>query len=128
MENQMEFEGFEKKPESESEKGRRLRDEGIQKTVSHADAKRPGWSIDAGIWAARFLEKSPLAKTGFECGDVRAWAEKHGFPPPKGPRAWGGVLQGFAKRKRIKKIGTRVTNYAYAHKGNANVWVRSDVV
>lgn len=100
----------------------RLKEQGIQMAVDHANSVEPGWSEKAYQLLNEFL----LINTGeFMAEDVRSYAAVIDFEIPPSSRAWGGVIQRAAKSGIIKQVGFGKTKNVKAHRTPAAIWKRS---
>jgi len=101
----------------------RLRDEGIEMAVNHADAfYRP----DAFIWrdiAYDFLVKVSKWYAGvWQVEDIRKLAEDKNIPVPPDSRAWGGVIRRAAAAGLVEKVGVQSKASTICHRGFASLW------
>lgn len=78
--------------------------------ASHADREIADWSKNALAFFDLYAHQKP---DGFLTEEVRAWAEKMGFPPPPDDRAWGHIAKKAAKQGIVVPIG-----YAKAKSSN----------
>jgi len=99
------------------ETGKELRDEGIKKSLEHADEKIENWSKSA----YDFLKEFAKSNKQFLVEDVRlASAGVVDEPPSK--RAWGGVIVMARKNGVVKKIGYKEVSNPLAHRTPATLW------
>jgi hypothetical protein len=105
------------------DEGARLRDEGIDRAVAHADRVKPGWSQMAYEELKAFLIHTGLNE--FTSEHVRDFADAWGFQPPPEKRAWGGVMLRAARAGLIRKTGQYTTSMnANCHNMPKALWVR----
>lgn len=97
--------------------GNDLRDEGIKRSVDHADDVIDSWSDRA----YRFLNDYIKSNREFMAEDVRV-ASINQLPEPPSLRAWGGVFVRAAKSGLIVRIGFRNVINHKAHSTPASVW------
>lgn len=95
-----------------------LRDAGIKLAADHAERESPGW----GELALGYVKEYACYHTEFTGEDCRMYAESRGFEAPPHKRAWGSVLLSAARRRIIKKIGTRQVQNPRAHMAIATLW------
>lgn len=102
--------------------GRKLRDEGIQKAVDHANEVHDRWADEAYEHFKMYLNNHPIGFK-FMIEDFREYSR--GFlPSPPSKRAFG-VLAVRAKRDElIKKAGYGQVSNPSAHRANASVWIK----
>lgn len=96
-------------------------DAGMTVAASHADRTYSGWSDDAVEFFALFARRS--GDNPFMTEEVRAWAEKLGFPPPPDSRAWGHVAKRAAISGAVRKIGYDKQRSATCHGSPKTLWV-----
>lgn len=73
--------------------------------------------------AVAIILRVAAARGRFTIDDVRALADKEGFPGPQEPRAWGGAMNAAAKSGRIRATGEyHRTAQAGSHAGARSVW------
>lgn len=94
-----------------------LRDEGMERAITHADMASLNWSDRAFL----FLYKYAKSHSTFSGEQVRE-ASKDKLEAPPHLRAWGGVIMSAAKRGVIEKIGYIQVENPLAHKANAALW------
>jgi hypothetical protein len=98
--------------------GEALRDDGIDRAISHAGHE----------WAARaygyFIEYAARVgvHTEFQTEDVRQWAESIGFARPPDPRSWGAVAVRARRAGITKKVGNGPAKAARVHCGLVSIW------
>jgi hypothetical protein len=105
-----------------AEEGQRLRDEGMQKAVDHANAVSPEWSKRA---VNVFQTYVSLLRSGatFKTEDVRVWANLNNrIDTPPHARAWGGIAARASKLGIIKKIGYTQTVNPKSHSATCALW------
>lgn len=88
------------------------RDDGISRSVDHADRKEPNWS-DAALFMVRRYAR--MSGAPFMAEDARAFADKMGLNDPPDGRAWGAVFQRARKSGLIEMVG-----YAPAKSSNCS--------
>jgi hypothetical protein len=108
----------------EKDEGARLRDEGIDRAVAHADRVTPKWSERAYEGLRRFMVYVS-GKDEFTSEHVRYFAEGWGLPSPPDKRAWGVVMMRAARAGLIRKTGRFTTSRnPNCHKMPKALWVR----
>ncbi len=106
--------------QAELDFGRKLRDEGMQRSADHAEKSEPGWSDIALDFLAKYLK----GKDGqFMAEEVRMESVGIVSAPPHA-RAWGSVMIRAAKAKLIRKVGLGTVKNSKAHKCFATIWTR----
>lgn len=104
----------------DSERGKVLRDEGIDQAVSHAEQEIPGWADIAYNFLLTFISKH---NGTFMAEEVRVQAELNDVPVPPSLRAWGSVIARAAKNELIKRVGYRQVRNVKAHCTPATLWI-----
>jgi hypothetical protein len=105
------------------ERGRVLKEKGMQKAVTSADKDTPKWSVYAYKLLLEFLDQH---HGEFMTEDVRSYAAmKEDFPLPPSARAWGSIIVKAKNNGLVKSIGTRAVKNVKAHQCYANYWVKS---
>lgn len=97
-----------------------LRDEGIERAVSHANKKVSQWSAKALSLLKIYLITHRLA---FQCEDFRNWCVGKLQEPPS-LRAFGGVIQTAKREKIIKHVGYKAVSNPKAHLTPASIWLK----
>lgn len=97
--------------------GERLRDQGIDRAVDHADRAQPNWADVAFAYVCKH------ARGCFTAEDIRLEAEANGVPSPAHERAWGGVMV----RVRIQGIAIPTDRFRSAkdsksHRAPKRIW------
>lgn len=96
-------------------------DAGMTVAASRADRTIAGWGDDAlGLFRLYAIQKPD----GFLTEEVRAWAEKLGFPPPPDNRAWGHVAKRAAMAGHVRSAGFRKQTSSTCHGSPKTLWVR----
>lgn len=103
--------------------GERLRDEGIQTAIDHADHIHTNWSERAFKLFEKWLSGWPYGYC-FLIEDFRQSAKIHGLPDPPSKRAFGGIAVKAKNRGLIKSIGTQRVKNKQAHCANASAWMK----
>jgi hypothetical protein len=114
---ELSFQTLNKSLDDSIEKANRLRDNGISRSVNHADDKLEDWSIRA----YSFLEEYCKLNKVFMGEDVRV-ASDGIVPEPPSKRAWGAVMLKAAKNNLIINIGFSRTKSEGSHRGVASLW------
>ncbi len=96
-------------------------DAGMLVAASHADRIREGWSDDALEFFGLFAQKS--GGEPFMTEEVRAWAERLGFPPPPDSRAWGHVAKRAAAEGLVRHAGYGRQRSSTCHGSPKTLWV-----
>lgn len=102
--------------------GQRLRDEGIQRAIEHADRENAGWSNRA---ANLFIEYMGLYGKGhrFKTEDVRIYGKLNDkIEEPPSNRAWGSVARKIVASGLIKSAGQATVTNPKAHCAFATLW------
>lgn len=102
----------------------RLRDEGIDRAVAHADQVLPRWADKAYEALCCFLEVT-LKTDQFNSEPVIEYAYSIGVPKPPDGRAWGGVFMRAARAGLIVKVGYGPTRNPKHHKDISALWRRA---
>lgn len=97
--------------------GEELRDEGIQRAVSHAEETVPDWADKAYAFLLRYMETHPE----FMAEEVRE-ASAGVVPAAPSARAWGGVIRRAASDGRIYRIGFQSVKNPKAHCAPCTLW------
>lgn len=90
---------------------RAMRDDGIARAETHADAETPAWSTRAREFARAYAERHAI----FTAEDVRAAADAAGFPLPPDARAWGGAFTALRRSAAIEPDGFVEAANPHAH-------------
>ncbi len=98
-------------------RGEELRDQGIQKSLDHANSKIDSWGESAYI----FLNGYALKHNIFMAEDVRVASQGIVEVPPS-KRAWGAVFVKAKKNKLIKSKGFGTVKNPNAHRTPATIW------
>lgn len=99
--------------------GQLFRDEGMERSLQHADQVEPGWS-DQALAEVRRMATDRHEFTGEHVADV---ARARGVPEPIERRAWGQVMATAARRGWIEPTGVFETSrHAQAHCRPVRVW------
>ena len=85
--------------------------EGAQRAMDHADQTVTCWSDQARGFMAEFIR----AHASFPSEDVWIAAEKAGIPKPPDRRSWGGVINGFTRRRLIRAVGSGFSKLPHLH-------------
>jgi len=101
---------------------RKLRDEGMQRAVDHADRENPSWSDKAMGFLDEYLSR--LRSQTFRSEDIRKFAEREGLPIPPDKRAWGSIMTKAAKAGKIKKLGWTTASDPKVHKNPVSLWCK----
>lgn len=99
--------------------GRDLREQGIYRAVSHANATHAEWSEKAYKVLKDFLTMT--RGNTFMCEDVREFAINY-LPEPPTKRAWGSIIVRAKKDGIIKHCGFGQVTNPRAHRANASLW------
>lgn len=100
--------------------GRKLRDEGIQRAVDHADRKEDNWSDTAYQYFKIYLDHKPVGFK-FMIEDFREHVSGVLTDPPH-KRAFGSLAVRARKEGLIAHAGYRKVTNPTAHRANASVW------
>jgi hypothetical protein len=121
MIQQQEF-NFDAKPDLNVKEARRLRDEGIETAVAHANKVEPRW-IDK---AYEYFKNHFLLSTNgaFQMEEFRSYCAMMDFPLPAHNRAFGGVVVRAVKEGIIKSVGKQATRSKKSHCANAELWIQ----
>lgn len=104
------------------ERGRVLKEKGMQKAVTSADKDTPKWSVYAYKLLLEFLDQH---HGEFMTEDVRSYAAmKEDFPLPPSARAWGSIIVKARNNKLVQCIGTKNVKNIKAHSAFAAVWIK----
>lgn len=113
---------FEKAPDLNAKEGRRLRDEGIDRAVAHANKENPGWSDKV---YDLFVNKFLLNTNGpFLMEEFRSFCAQIDFDFPPDSRAFGAIPKRAKKEGLIKSVGTRPAKSKKSHMANYNIWIQ----
>ena len=96
---------------------RKLRDEGINKAIDHADKKDDKWSEKAYKYFLYYLK----SHCEFMAEDVRI-ASAGIIPEPPSKRAWGAIFVKAVKEGLIERKGFRNVKNPKAHLTPATLW------
>jgi hypothetical protein len=98
-----------------------MRDDGIDRAVSHADRVIPDWSEKAHALSIAYLQSlGSGAQTTSE--KVRIYAERAGLPHPPDKRAWGAVMLRLARAGRLRKRGWTTAEDPKVHCNPVSLW------
>jgi len=99
--------------------GVQLRDEGIERTLTHADRVIENWQEKAYKFLLRYVDNNKDYQ--FMAEDIRK--ESDGIvPEPPNSRAWGGIIVRAAKAGIIKRVGYKKVKNSKAHCTPAALW------
>lgn len=102
--------------------GERLKQEGLERAVDHAERVVPEWKEIAWDFFQKWLTRIPSGLK-FKMEDFRTWAECHDMPSPPSKRAIGFIPLKAVKEGLIKKCGlTSVTLNPKAHGCFCSQW------
>jgi hypothetical protein len=99
--------------------GERLKQEGINAAINHADFKIDGWQEKAWELFLRF----PIYQK-FMVEDLRSFSYKRGLPNPPSERAWGAIIIRAKKDRIVKHCGYASVKNPSAHRTPASVWMK----
>ena len=102
--------------------GRKLRDEGIQKAVDHANHVHEAWSEDAYRYFQIYLNHKPKGFK-FMIEDFREHIRGTLADPPH-KRAFGSLAVRARKEKLIAKAGHGQVANPTAHRCFATIWMK----
>jgi hypothetical protein len=97
------------------------RDKGIERAVSHAGKKSPGWIDDAYDMFKDWLTGWPVGFR-FTIESFRQIASIRGLPDPPHNRAFGGLAVRARNNKLIKAAGTVQVENVKAHRCYCTQW------
>jgi len=103
-------------------RGEDLRDEGIERAITHADYASEGWSELAYAFLKKYIESHSI----FMAEDVRQAASGI-VPLPPSNRAWGGIMVRAAHENLIYRCGFRNVKNARAHCTPAALWAAQSI-
>lgn len=104
------------------ETGTDLRDQGIERAVSHAERIDPGWKEKVWDLFKRWIAKKEVGYK-FLIEDFRRDVEKFGkIESPPSNRAFGFVSVRAAKQNLIIQVGTQKVKNKKAHRANSACW------
>lgn len=107
---------------NKTEAARRRRDEGIVRSILHADHESAHWPELAFIHLVKYAATNNQPWTVEE---AREWCYDHKLPEPPDHRAWGGVVQRAIRHRIIKRHGfgrTNSSNRSFMPRYIGNVW------
>lgn len=99
--------------------GAQLRDDGIERAVSHANEKHEDWSDSAFNFLLMYMRNH--RNEDFMGEEVREAAYGH-VPEPPSNRAWGGIIRRAALAGYIERIGFQPVKNPKAHCAPCAVW------
>jgi len=98
--------------------GKQLRDEGIEKAVTHADNVYDEWSTEAYA----FLYEFTRSNNEFTAEDVRN-ASVNIVPEPPDNRAWGSIFKRAIKSNLIKRKDFTTAKNPTSHCATVALWM-----
>jgi len=101
------------------QQAKELRDTGMRRAETHADAVSLNWSDRAYAFLVEYIKSHPV----FQAEDVR-YAAQGIVPTPPSARAWGSVVVRAAKAGLIRQDGFKKVKNVKAHSTPAAVWKR----
>lgn len=104
------------------EKGRALKEDGIQRAIEHAEAEVPSWADRAVLAATAWVMRRPPEP--FFMHEVREALEAEGFPQPPELRAWGAIPRRLVKAGVIRSAGIAPSTKPEQHMALKSRWVR----
>ncbi len=102
--------------------GKKLRDEGIERAINHADRKISQWQEIAYEHFLLWLRKMPRGER-FMIEDFRKHMGTHLVEPPS-LRAYGALAVRGAKDGVIENVGYGKVSNSKAHRTPAAIWQR----
>jgi len=102
------------------DRGKDLRDQGINQAIEHANEVHQEWSEMAFDYLKKFLIKQ--GGEPFLTEELRISAYENRIPMPPSDRAWGGIVVRAAKSGLIARVGFRNVNNHKAHCTPASLW------
>ncbi len=91
----------------------------IELAIDKQDRICPLWRERAQGYLSHFLASKPQS---FTIEHFRAYAEPLGLEEPDNGGAYGAIILGAARQKKIKKIGYAQATRASAHSRPLRVW------
>lgn len=105
--------------------GERLRDEGLERAVTHADKVVPEWKDKCWSLFLEWLDRMPAGHR-FLLEEFRLHCEAQGkIEQPPSNRAFGFLSVKAARAKLIFQCGTGKVNNPNAHRCNAGRWEKA---
>ena len=104
------------------EEGERLKQEGIFKSIDHANSVKEGWFEKTFEASLTFIRSHPIAFL-FMTENLRAWLiERSLAESPPSDRAWGAVTLRLRREGYIRHHGYSQVLNPKAHRTPATVW------
>jgi hypothetical protein len=101
----------------ENKEGQKLRDNGIEKSIAHAERTCENWAEKAYLFLLHFI-----ARNGeFTTEELRAASAGIVQVPPNN-RAWGGIIRRAVIENKIWRIGYKTHKDPKCHCGTCSVW------
>ena len=100
-----------------SEKGKRLRDLGIEQSLATAESTHDSWADKAYNYLLDYM----LDNKEFMTEDVRI-ASMSSIPIPTNTRAWGGIVVRARRNNLIQRKGYSAVKNPKAHRTPATLW------
>jgi hypothetical protein len=102
--------------------GERLKQEGLDRAVDHADRDIPDWKVRCWSLFLEWLDSKPVGFT-FKVEQFRMHVEAQGkLEGPPSKRAYGLVAVKARNAGLIISMGTAKVNNPTAHRCNAGLW------
>lgn len=106
------------------EEGEKLKEQGMERAVTHANNVHEGWSEKAMDKLKEFMKEN---QGEFMCEDVRSYsALDASFPFPPSNRSWGHIFKEAEKNGLIKNLGYGITKNPKSHRTPASVWIKNN--
>lgn len=99
-----------------------LKEDGIERSLNHANQESPNWSDRALTLLKEFLT---YCSTPFMTENFRAYAQKMGLEEPPSKRAFGGVITKAKGLGWIKSVGLGPVSNPTAHRAFASIWEKA---
>jgi hypothetical protein len=102
--------------------GERLKQEGLDRAVDHADRDIPDWKVRCWSLFLEWLDSKPVGWR-FKVEDFRLHVEAQGkIEAPPSKRAYGFISVKGVRAGLIVNKGTVKVNNPNAHRANAGLW------
>lgn len=92
---------------------------GMMRSANRANRATDDWSENAKLLFGYYAR---MHRDGFMTEDVRAWANKLGFPEPPDNRAWGLVARNLARAGTICAVGYGKQRSVTCHGSPKTIW------
>ena len=100
--------------------GRDRAETGIARALDHAERVNTNWRDEAAAFARGYINGTGIGHVF--TAETLIEAANDSVPAPPDGRAWGGIIQSFARNGVIKRAGFRFSENAAHHGAPKTLW------